>query len=60
MCRSSLETPIPILRVILAEKGAHFRIFFSKDRPIFHNCRDKNGPGKILGIFFKKMGPGDI
>ena len=52
VCRSSLETPT-YFKGHFGRKGCPFQdFFFPKDRPIFHNCRDKNGPGKILGIFF--------
>ena len=34
------QNPYPSLRVILAEKGTHFKGFFLKNRPIFQKFRD--------------------
>ena len=37
------QNPYPSLRVILAEKGTHFKGFFLKNRPIFQKFRDFRG-----------------
>ena len=34
------QNPYPSLRVILAEKGTHFKGFFLKNRPIFQKFHD--------------------
>ena len=37
------QNPYPSLRVILAEKGTHFKGFFLKNMPIFQTFRDFQG-----------------